>query len=88
MAYIYEIVTFQPGERLVMRTSEGPFPMETQYGWESTEGDSTRMKLRNHGDPKGFSRLIAPFVAFAMRQANRKDLRRLKELLEQLPVSE
>ncbi len=33
LAYTYEIVELVPGERLVMRTSEGPFPMETCYTW-------------------------------------------------------
>lgn len=82
IAYTYEIVTFLPGERLVMRTAEGPFPMETQYSWESTEGGGTRMKLRNNGNPSGFSKLVAPFMAIAMRHANQKDLSRLKQLLE------
>jgi hypothetical protein len=29
--YTYEIVEYEPLERLVMRTHEGPFPMETCY---------------------------------------------------------
>jgi hypothetical protein len=33
--------------------------------------------------PSGFSRWIAPFMAFAMRRANRKDLATLKRVLEQ-----
>ena len=32
--------------------------------------------------PAGFSRLLAPLMAPAMRRANRKDLARLKDLLE------
>ncbi len=80
--FVYEVVELIPGERLVMRTAEGPFPMETAYTWESTEGGSTRMTLRNRGTPSGFSRLVAPFIVAAMRKANRNDLARLKELLE------
>lgn len=83
MAYTYETVEFVPGERLVMRTSEGPFPMETTYTWESTPERGTHMTLRNRGTPSGFSRLLAPFMAAAMRRANRNDLGRLKALLEQ-----
>jgi len=71
-----------PGEKLVMRTAEGPFPMETTYTWESAGDTSTRMTLRNRGEPSGFSRVSAPLMAAAMRRANRKDLARLKALLE------
>jgi uncharacterized protein YndB with AHSA1/START domain len=82
LAYTYEVVEYVPGERLVMRTSEGPFPMETSYLWEATTDGATRMTLRNRGEPVGFSKLAAPIMAAAMRRANRKDLRRLKQLLE------
>jgi uncharacterized membrane protein len=82
LEYTYEVVEFVPGDRIVMRTAEGPFPMETSYVWTSTEANSTHMTLRNRGDPTGFSKLFAPFMATAMRRANRKDLRRLKEILE------
>jgi uncharacterized protein YndB with AHSA1/START domain len=82
MAYTYEVVDLVPDERLVMRTAQGPFPMETSYSWQTTEDGSTHMTLRNRGTPSGFSRLVAPFLAGAMRRANRKDLAALKERLE------
>jgi uncharacterized protein YndB with AHSA1/START domain len=82
LTYTYEIVELVPGERLVMRTAEGPFPMETTYAWEDAERGGTRMTLRNRGEPTGLSKLAAPVMAAAMRRANRKDLERLKCLLE------
>ncbi len=45
----------------------------------------TRMTLRNRGEPAGFNRFVAPFLAFAMRRANRKDLALLKQRLEREP---
>ena len=82
LAYTYEIVDLAPERRLVMRTAEGPFPMETTYTWEPQGPNRTLMKLRNRGSPSGFSRLAAPLLSTAMRRANQKDLARLKELLE------
>jgi hypothetical protein len=82
LAYTYEVVEHVPGQRLVMRTAEGPFAMETTYTWQTLAGDTTRMTLRNRGQPSGFARFAAPFMRAAMRRANRKDLARLKALLE------
>lgn len=82
LAYTYEIVDLVPRERLVMRTAQGPFPMETTYTF-APEGDAaTRMTLRNRGTPSGFAGLAAPALARAMRRASTLDLARLKGLLE------
>ena len=82
IAYTYEVAERVDGERFVMRTAHGPFPMETTYAWRDAAAGRTHMTLRNRGEPAGFSRLAAPFMAPAMRRANAKDLRRLKALLE------
>ena len=83
LAYTYEVVELVEGERLVMRTAEGPFPMETTYTWESVDANRTKMTLRNRGAPAGIARLFAPLITTAMRRAMLKDLARLKILLEQ-----
>ena len=82
LAYTYELTELVPHERLVMRTAEGPFPMETTYTWSPASNGGTRMTLRNRGEPSGFSKLTAPFMAAAMRRANRKDLAQLRAILE------
>lgn len=81
LAYTYEVVDLAPGERLVMRTAEGPFPMQTTYTWTAVDG-GTLMTLRNTGEPRGFSRLAAPVMEAAMRRATTKDLARLAAILE------
>jgi NAD(P)-dependent dehydrogenase (short-subunit alcohol dehydrogenase family) len=86
LAYTYEVAEFVPGERFVMRTAQGRFRMETTYTWEDAGDRATQMTLRNRGEPAGFAKLTAPMVAAAMRRANRKDLERLKAMLEP-PVS-
>src|SRR3954463_8842930 len=82
LAYTYEVHELDPGKRLVMRTDEGPFPMETTYVWEDTASGGTRMTLRNRGNPSGFSKVAAPLMARSMRRANNKDLAKLKQLLD------
>ena len=82
LEYTYEFVEFVPGERLVMRTAQGPFPMETTYIWASNPEGGTHMTLRNRGEPAGFSKVMAPLMVPAMRRANRKDLAKLKAILE------
>jgi hypothetical protein len=83
IAYTYEVREHVPGERFVMSRSEGPFPMETTYTWHDAGDGATRMTLRNRGRPSGFARVTGPALAAAVRRATRKDLERLKAILEQ-----
>jgi hypothetical protein len=80
--YTYEVRELDPGDRFVMSTHDGPFPMETTYTWEDAPSGGTRMTLRNRGEPAGFASVAAPVMVRAMRRANEADLRRLKALLE------
>jgi len=82
LAYTYEVAELDPGRRLVMRTADGPFPMETTYTFADAGPGATRMTLRNRGEPAGFKRVAGTVMAGAMRRANRKDLERLKRILE------
>jgi hypothetical protein len=82
LAYTYEVAEHVPGERFVMRTAQGPFPMETTYEWAGSGDGATTMTLRNRGEPAGFAKVTGPMMAAAMRRANRKDLERLKAILE------
>jgi uncharacterized membrane protein len=82
LSYEYEVKELLVGERLVMATAQGPFAMETTYAFADAAGEETLVRLRNRGEPSGFSRLLRPLIAPAVRRANRKDLARLKRVLE------
>ena len=82
LSYTYEIVELISGKKLRMKTVEGLFPMETTYTWEIVDDKTTLMTLRNSGNPKGFSILVAPLIAVMMKKANKKDLNKIKEILE------
>jgi uncharacterized protein YndB with AHSA1/START domain len=82
LAYTYEVRELVPAQRLVMSTAEGPFPMETTYEWDDAARGATRMTLRNRGEPSGFAKVARPLMERAMGRANRKDLQRLKRILE------
>jgi hypothetical protein len=56
--------------------------MVTTYTWQTVDNNKTRMTLRNAGRPSGFSKLFAPLMATMMKKANRKDLKKIKEILE------
>ena len=82
LAYTYEVAELIPDELLVMRTDDGPFPMETTYAWSDATSGRMKMTLRNRGRPSGFSKFASPLLTTGMRRANRKDLERLKQILE------
>jgi len=81
IAYTYRVEELVPGQRLVMATAQGPFPMRTEYTWMSA-GVGTRMTLRNTGRPSGFASITAPIMEAAMRRATTKDLARLAQIVE------
>lgn len=82
LEYTYEVVEYVPGQRLLFRTTQGPFPMNTEYTWHALGPASTRMTLRNYGQPTGFASVTAPIMRLAMRRAMSGDMEQLKRILE------
>jgi len=82
LSYTYEVTTLLENEQLVMATAQGPFPMRTTYRFEEVSPTSTRVHLRNDGQPTGFNKIVAPLMEMMMRRANMADLRALKKILE------
>ena len=83
LAYTYEVAELVPGGRFVMRTAQAPFRMETTYTLTGRRRRRHADDAAHRGEPAGSATLSAPMVAAAMRRANRKDLDRLRALLEQ-----
>jgi uncharacterized protein YndB with AHSA1/START domain len=74
LEYTYEITEYEPGERVVMKTAAGPFDMQTIYVFSDTPGSGTKMELHN--------RAHSPEMATDIERETRKDLARLKAILE------
>ncbi|MCE5291031.1 MAG: SRPBCC family protein [Nocardiaceae bacterium] len=81
LSYTYQVVELVANQRLVMRTTDGPFAMETTYSWQPADGGGTLMRLRNRGNPTGFAAVAAPVMQLAMRRAMSKDVTLLAKQL-------
>jgi hypothetical protein len=75
LEYTYQVTEYVPGESLVMSSISGPFPMETSYRFSDTPAGGTKVELRNLARD--------PDMASAIQIENRKDLARLKSILEE-----
>jgi uncharacterized protein YndB with AHSA1/START domain len=78
--YVNEITTLEPGRMLEMRSVKAPFPMQITYTFEDRDGGTlVRNHVRGGG---GLFSLGSPLFAPLVRRNVRKDLERLRELLE------
>ena len=85
LIYTYRIITLVPDERIVMRTEQGPLPLETTCTWWDEDGERPRtgMSLRNAGRPRGMTTLGSGAVTRGMKRAMRRDLERLRLILRE-----
>jgi uncharacterized protein YndB with AHSA1/START domain len=82
LQYTYEVLELVPAERLIMRSDQSPFRMETAYTFQDTAGAATWMTVRNRGEPTAYTGLAPAILATAIRRATSKDLIKLKSILE------
>jgi uncharacterized membrane protein len=80
MEYVDEVTVFEPGRRIAHRTVEGAFQLSTACLCEP-DGDSCRTTVVAEAE-KMFGRFVDPLVARLMRRGFRKDLVKLKSILE------
>ncbi len=72
--FTYQVTEYVPSESLVMSSTSAPFPMQTSYRFSDTAAGGTRVELRNAAHD--------PDIANAIEIENRKDLARLKSIVE------
>lgn len=77
-----EVTTFEPPERLTLKTLRGPVELEVDHQLEPN-GTGTRLHVTAAGKAKGALRFAGPAVAAGARQELKRDFERLKALLEE-----
>lgn len=98
LVYTYTVLDLVPQERLVVRTEQGSFPVETTFVWWDEEpdpvadgerprhGGRTGMSVRVAGRPTGMTTLGSSAVTLGMKRALRRDLERLRLVLREEPA--
>lgn len=79
--YVNEVAEFDPAGGLVMQSVKSPFPIRVSYAFADVDG-GTRVTVRVEGEASGFFALASPLLAAAVQRSVSRDLRRLKEALE------
>ncbi len=59
--YVNEVIEYDPGVRLVMKSVAGPIPMIVSYEFEEAEG-GTLARIHVRGEAEGFFKLAAPVL--------------------------
>lgn len=82
LVYRIEVRSLEPGSRVVMETSSGPFPMRIVDETEALGPDRCRFRIRASGEPGGFFAFAAPLVSAATRRSIQRDVDTLRDVLE------
>jgi uncharacterized membrane protein len=80
--YVNEIVEWDHGKRLVMKSVKAPFPMTVIYEFEDAGDGNAVMRIYTGGDASGFYRVAGPMLNAAVKRGVKGDLAQLKQLLE------
>lgn len=82
MQNVYEVVEIIPGQKVVVKTRSNGMKIDTTVGWQAIDEDTTCMTVRIRAVPNAFFKAIVPFKALAIRNTCRRNLKRLKRILE------
>jgi len=82
--YVLEVVDYEPGALIDMKSVKAPFEMRVTYRFEDAPG-GTRASIHIGGGPGGATWLIAPIIRRTVRKSIARDLANLKRIVESRP---
>lgn len=82
MAYVTEVVAYEPQRKVEMVTSESPFPMHVTYSLDDAANGATRVRIRNQGGPGWMFGVIGKLMGRMVNRNVQGDLDQLKWVLE------
>lgn len=82
MTYTTEVVAFEPGSHLGMKTVSGPFPMVVDYHFDDAGDGHTRVRVRNRGGKGPLFALFGPLIGRMVNGRVQGDLEQMKRVLE------
>jgi hypothetical protein len=79
----FEVVGYEPGRSITIRSVEGSFPIEVRRSVEPIDPNHTRLRAEIAGEPTGLFRLAAPLVRWFAQRSVDADYDRPKAMLEE-----
>ena len=80
--YVHEIVAFEPGRRMELRTIKAPFPLCVTYEFEDTAAGGTLARIHTTGGGHPIVKVAGPLLARIVRRSVAKDLATLRRVIE------
>jgi uncharacterized membrane protein len=77
----FEVVAFEPGRSITIRTIASTFPIEVTRSAEPNGPDTCTVTAVVRGDPSGVFKIATPLLRAMVQRSVRGDYRRLRELL-------
>lgn len=80
--FTYEIKNIEPNQRLLMVSTKGAFPMESEYLFKSIDEHSTQVTIINRASPKGIPIFLVSMVKSKVQKTIEESAQSLKNILE------
>ena len=78
----FEVVEFEPGERIRIQTTSGSMPIDVTREVERMDETTSRVSAVVRGSPSGLMAVARPIMRALVRRSVRSDYGRLKAILE------